>query len=185
MLKGQDLDIRFGMAGIATVNAIGHAGGGGVAVENADATIERCIFTMNLSRVTPTTQHYKDAFGAAILFLSNNGGTRVLNVVNTITTNNGTNSPDNMTGGEGIQLVTGAGSESIANITNVTFADYGYSPQMGSHTSGTGAKASYNVRNTLFLSSNGTFYALTGNWGTAADKKFNSMGNNMSRQYAT
>ncbi|MFN9742850.1 MAG: choice-of-anchor Q domain-containing protein, partial [Acidobacteriota bacterium] len=181
----QDLDIRYGMAGVAIVNPIGRAGGGGVAVENADATIERCVFEMNMSRVTTATQQYKEAFGGAILFLSNNGGTRVLNVVNTITINNGTNSADSLTGGEGIQLVTGAGSESIANITNVTFWDYAYSRQMGSHTSGAGAKAAYNVRNTLFLSShNGTFYGSTENGATAADNKFVSLGTNMSWEYA-
>ena len=182
----QDVEIRYGMAGIAIVNPIGHAGGGGLAVENANATIERCQFTLNLSRVPSTTQQYKDAFGGGILFLANNGGTRLLTLVNTIMHTNGTNTSGALTGGEGIQLVTEANTESIANITNVTFWDYGYTPELGSHTTGAGAKATYNVRNSLFLSSHqGSYSASMARGAAAADNHFTSLGTTLSQDYLT
>ncbi|MFZ4629812.1 MAG: choice-of-anchor Q domain-containing protein, partial [Blastocatellia bacterium] len=170
-----DCELLNGVAGITVAT---RSGGAGIAIDNADATIERVLFYQNNSRVLSSFQHFKDSFGA-ILFLASGETPRTLNVTNSTFVDNSI-ANGVITGGGGIQVYAEAGVEVTTNLTNLSLWNSGTCPTLGSHIIGAGTKSTYRVRNTYFSTNwAGNYFFSTADGALTTDNQIISLGNNM------
>ncbi|MFZ4629570.1 MAG: beta strand repeat-containing protein, partial [Blastocatellia bacterium] len=178
-----DCELLNGAAGkpvfTGQTNPPTRSGGGAIAIDNADATIERVFIMDNMSRVHSTLQQHKDSFGA-ILFLASGETPRTLNVRNATLVRNITNETDVRTGGTAIQVYAEAGAEVTTNLTNLTLWNDANCPPLGSHIIGAGTKSTYRVRNTYFSNNQqGNYFFSTADGALTTDNQIISLGNNM------
>ncbi|MGA1368755.1 MAG: beta strand repeat-containing protein, partial [Blastocatellia bacterium] len=142
-----ECEFTDGLSGAASTF---EGGGAAIAVENANATIERSYFTGNIWRGSDTV---KETIGT-VLLLASNGGTPTWNIVNSTFINNDWGIPDTAvvnTGGGAIQVVSSNGSKPVNYVTNNTFWNGTEAPPLGSHTRGGGSESTTYIKNSVFI----------------------------------
>ena len=167
----------------ADLDAPPRSGGAAIAIENADATLERLFIFNNMSRVRSTLEQFKDTFGA-VLFLASGAGTpRTLEVTN-VTFHENLNSgfsAGSTAGGLQIQVYAQGGAEVTTNLTNITLRADSQGPPLGSHLIGAGTKSTFRTRNSLYDGERAPsiFLSSTADGAAATDNQIISLGHNL------